>query len=326
MNVYLIARKIVQVVALVLVMAVLLYVIFRLIPGNPAELFLIADRGHASAAELQSIRAQLGLVGGKWSYQGFVKYLQDVLTFNFGYDYYRQATVWQLIDQALPYTLLLIGTATVFSYVVGLPLGITSIWFRGKKAESGIVSGGLVLNSIPYFILAIVLYLYFVAYFRLAPVRSVFPLGALTHPSFANFALVAAALALPLATLAVIGAAGNLLTMRAAMVSVLGQDFIMTARAKGVTEGSIMFHHAARNAMIPVSTQMALNFATVASGAVITEIIYSIPGVGQLVYNSILTLDYPLAEGALFLLALIVIGAYSLVDFIHAWLDPRIQI
>lgn len=87
-----------------------------------------------------------------------------------------------------------------------------------------------------------------------------------------------------------------------------------------------MFRHAARNAMIPVSTRMALDFATIASGAVITEIIYSIPGIGNLTYNAILNLDYPLAEGALFFLALIVIVAYSLVDFIHAWLDPRISL
>ncbi len=327
MNIYLIARKIVQILALVLIMAVILYVIFRLMPGNPAELFLIgAKNRNESPLALHNLEVQLGLAGGKWNYQGFIKYMEDVLTLNFGYDYYRQTSVWQLIDRAIPYTLILIGTATVLSYIIGLPLGIVSIWTRGKRTEGTLVSSGLILNSIPYFILAIVLYLYFVAYYRLEPVRSVFPLSDLSHPSLANFLFVAGALTLPLATLAVIGAAGNLLTMRAAMVSVLGEDFILTARAKGVKESSIMFRHAARNAMIPVSTRMALDFATVASGAVITEIIYSIPGVGNLTYQAILTLDYPLAEGALFFLSLIVIFAYSLVDFIHAWLDPRITL
>jgi peptide/nickel transport system permease protein len=327
MNIYLIVRKVVQVIALVLIMAVILYVIFRLMPGNPAELFLAGAKSKDTSPEaLHDLESQLGLVGGKWNYQGFIKYMEDVLTLNFGYDYYRDTTVWQLITSAIPYTLILIGSATVLSYVVGLPLGIVSIWLRGKRSEGGIVTGGLILNSIPYFILAIVLYLYFVLYFRLEPVRSVFPISDITHPSLANFGFVVAALTLPLATLALIFAAGNLLTMRAAMVSVLGEDFILTARAKGVKDSSIMFRHAARNAMIPVSTRMALDFATVASGAVITEIIYSIPGIGNLTYQAILTLDYPLAEGALFFLALIVIFAYSAVDFIHAWLDPRIQL
>lgn len=327
MNVYLIARKVVQVVALVLVMAAVLYIIFRLMPGNPAQIFLFGARTHGSSAQqLQRIESQLGLTGGKWNYRNFLIYMGDILTFNFGYDYFRQTTVWQLIIQALPYTLLLIGSATVLSYIIGLPLGIVSIWTRGKKSEGTLVSGSLILNSVPYFILAILLYLYFVAYYRLEPVRSVFPIADLTHPTLSSLGYVAAALTLPMATLALIGASGNLLTMRAAMVSVLGSDFIMTARAKGVTEGGIMFHHAARNAMIPVSTQMALNFALVASGAVITEIIYSIPGIGNLTYQAILNLDYPLAEGTLFFLALIVIGAYSLIDFIHAWLDPRISL
>ncbi len=327
MNIFLIARKIVQAIALVLVMAVILYVIFRLMPGNPAQIFLFGARTHGSTqAQLHRIEAQLGLTGGKWNYKNFITYMADILTFNFGYDYFRETTVWQLIVQALPYTLLLIGSATILSYVIGLPLGIVSIWTRGKKSEGTLVSSGLILNSIPYFILAIILYLYFVAYYKLEPVRSVFPLTDITHPTLSSLAYVAVALTLPMATLAVIGASGNLLTMRAAMVSVLGEDFIMTARAKGVKEGSIMFRHAARNAMIPVSTRMALDFATIASGAVITEIIYSIPGIGNLTYNAILNLDYPLAEGALFFLALIVIVAYSLVDFIHAWLDPRISL
>ncbi|MHB8352039.1 MAG: ABC transporter permease, partial [Thermoplasmata archaeon] len=227
---------------------------------------------------------------------------------------------------SLPYTLLLLGTAAILSYVAGIPLGIVAIWFRGKRTEGGLVTSALVLNALPYFILAIVLYLYFVAYLRIAPVRAEFPWTDLTSPSIASLATVLGDMALPLATLVVIGAAAHLLTMRASMVSVLGEDFITTARAKGVPERSIMFHHAARNAMIPVSTRMALEFALLASGAIITEIIFSWPGVGHLIFSSILDLDYPLAEGALFLISLIVILAYGALDFIHAWLDPRIQL
>ncbi|MCI4323689.1 MAG: ABC transporter permease [Thermoplasmata archaeon] len=326
MNPYLIARKIVQTISLVLLMAVVLYVIFRLMPGNPAQLFLVSARHVGNAQELQSLEIELGLQGGKWNFHNFLVYMYDILTFNFGYDYYREATVWFLIEQALPYTLALLGTATVLSYVLGLPLGVITTWFRGKTTEGALVTSGLVLSSIPYFILAIILFLYFVVKLHIAPVTGEFPVGDLTTVGWGNFVTVTTDLALPLATLLVIGAASNLLTMRAAMVSVLGQDFIVTARAKGASEGSIMFHHAARNAMIPVSTQMALNFALIVSGAIITEIIFSIPGLGLLTYNAILDLDYPLAEGAFFVISLVTIFAYAGIDFIHAWLDPRIQI
>lgn len=327
MNPYLIVRKLVQGVSLVLLMAVVLYVIFRLMPGDPAELFLLGTRGgNASHQELLSLQNQLGLSGGKWSLHNFEVYMVDVLTFNFGYDFDRATTVAQLLDTAVPYTLLLLGTATVVAYAVGLPLGVVTTELRGKRSEGALVTGGLVVNSIPYFILAILLYLYFVVAYPLAPVRSIFPFHELTSPSWGHFVDIASHLALPVATLAVIEAGANLLTMRAAMVSVLGEDFILTARAKGVPEGSIMFRHAARNAMIPVSTRMALEFALVASGAVITEIIYSYPGVGYLTFNAIQMEDYPLAEGALFIISLIVIVTYCALDFLHAWLDPRIRL
>ncbi len=327
MNPYLIARKVVQVVSLVLLMAVLLYVIFRLMPGNPVDIFLAsAKHTNATAAEKQALLAQLGLQGGKWSVTGFERYMVDMFTLNFGYDYFRQTPVWTLLATALPYTLILLGSATAISYAVGLPLGVVATSARGKASEGAIVTSGLILNSIPYFILAVLLYLYFVIYDPIAPVRATFPLSDLTQLTAAHLTTVVMNLALPITTLAVIEAAANLLTMRAAMVSVLGEDFILTARAKGVPEGSIMFRHAARNAMIPVSTRMALEFALIASGAVITEIIYSYPGVGYLIFYAIQNLDYPLAEGALFIISLIVILTYSTLDFIHAWLDPRIRL
>jgi len=326
MNVYLIARKVIQTIALILLMAVVLFVIFRLMPGNPAELFIVSSRHQATAAELASLERQLGLAGGKWNFHNFLVYMYDILTFQFGYDYYRAATVWFLISQALPYTLLLLGSATALSYLFGLPMGIVTTWFRGKNTEGALVTGGLVLSAIPYFVLAIILFLYFVVKFQLAPVQASFPLSDVTNVGWGNFVAVVTAIALPLTTLAIIGAAGNLLVMRAAMVSVLGQDFILTARAKGVKEGAIMFRHAARNAMIPVSTQMALSFAAVVSGALITEIIFSYPGIGNLTYQAILSLDYPLAEGAFFVISLVTILAYAGIDFIHAWLDPRIQL
>ncbi len=327
MNPYLLARKVIQIIVLILVMAVVLFVIFRLMPGNPAELFLIGAKGkNLPPGELKAIEASLGLSGGKWSFAGFLIYMKDMFTFNFGFDFYRQESVMQVISSAMPYTLLLLGTAAVLSFVFGLPIGIIATWMRGKRSEAAINTSSLLLSSIPYFVLAIMLYVYLVAYFRIFPVRSGFPEYYLTHFTIANAEYVMYKMALPLLSLVFIEIAAHVLTMRAAMVSVLGEDFITTARAKGVPEKTIMFHHAARNAMIPISTRMALEFALLTSGAVIVEIIFSWPGIGHKLYDATLTEDYPLSEGALFVISLIVILVYSALDFIHAWIDPRISL
>ncbi|MBX8638695.1 MAG: ABC transporter permease, partial [Thermoplasmata archaeon] len=158
------------------------------------------------------------------------------------------------------------------------------------------------------------------------PVTSGFSPSYFHQFTFASFEYILYKMSLPLISLVVVELAAHVLTMRAAMVSVLGEDYIATARAKGVPERTIMFHHAARNAMIPVSTRMALEFALLTSGAVIVEIIFSWPGIGHKLYEATLTEDYPLSEGALFVISIIVIIAYSIIDFIHAWLDPRISL
>lgn len=248
--------------------------------------------------------------------------MKDMFTFNFGEDFFQGVTVWDIISQAMPYTFLLFGTAAVLSFVIGIPFGILTTWFRKTKKEAALIGFSTVLNSIPFFVLGIFLVVYLASYYAIFPVRVNFPLSWLmTRPL-----TVVRYMFLPVVTLLFIEAASHLLTTRAAMVGTLGEDFIMTARAKGVPERKIMFHHAARNAMIPISTRMALELALLMSGAVVVEIIFSYPGMGHLLYQATLELDYPLAEGTLFLISLVTIITYSMVDFIHAWLDPRIRL
>ncbi len=327
MNPYLIARKIIQVAILIVLMAVVIFVVYRLMPGNPAQLLLFGATKHGlSPQKVLQLEQQMGLAGGKWNFANFITYMKDMLTFNFGYDYYQNLTVWQIIQQALPYTLLLFGLAAIISFVIGIPLGIITTWFRGTRKEAGLVGSSNVLNAIPFFVLAIVLIVYFTGQIPIFPVRAIFPLTWLTQPTLASLADAAYYMFLPVTSLVAIEAAAHLLTTRAAMVGILGEDYITTARAKGVSERSLMFHHAARNAMIPISTRMALEFALLMSGAVIVEIIFSWPGMGHLLFQATLSLDYTLAEGSLFVISLVTIVTYAFVDFIHSWLDPRIKL
>ncbi|MCL4334005.1 MAG: ABC transporter permease [Candidatus Thermoplasmatota archaeon] len=324
MNPYVIARKVIQTVVLAILIAVILYVVFRLMPGNPAELILFGAKTHgASSQKLLQIETQLGLAGGKWNPVNFYIYMKDMFTFNFGYDYFEGIPVWNIIEGALPYTFLLFGTAAVLSFAIGIPLGVLTSWVRQTKKEAGLLGTANVLNAIPFFVLAIWLVIYFTA------LRPIFPISELQMKLYwlwTDPLKLAYYLFLPVTSLIVIEGAAHLLTTRAAMVGVLGEDYITTARAKGVSEGNVMFHHSARNAMIPVSTRMALEFALLMSGAVIVEDIFSYPGIGHLLYQATLTLDYTLSEGALFLISLVTILTYMSVDFIHAWLDPRIRL
>lgn len=326
MNHFLIIRKVIQDIVLVVFVVVFFYIIFRLMPGNPVDIFLRGLK-HPSVQEKIRIEKELGLYGGKFNLFNFVIYLKDMFTFNLGRDYFNLGeSVLFEVSQALPYTLLLFGTAAILSFVIGLPLGIYTSFIRGKKSEKVIITSTNLLNSIPFFVIAIIFYLYFAGYYRIFPLKSIFPIADLVNPTLGSLGFVFYSLALPILSLVIVEAAGHLLTMRAAMVSVLGEDFITTARAKGVKEKSIMFHHAARNAMIPVSTRMALELAFLMSGAVVVEIIFSIHGMGYLLYEATLNEDYPVTQGALFIISLIVIVTYSFIDFIHAWLDPRIKV
>lgn len=324
-NPYLVIRKVIQAVVLAILVATVIYVVYRLMPGNPAYLLLFGATHKAglTGVKLKQVEAQLGLSGGKWNPVNFFIYMKDMFTFNFGYDFFQSLSVWDIIKIALPYTFLLFGTAGVLSFIIGIPLGIVTSWFRQTKKESALIATSNALNAIPFFVLAIWLVLYFTALRPIFPVNETYlQLSWLrTNPLEVMYYLF-----LPVVTLVVIEAAGHLLTTRAAMVGILGEDYISTARAKGVSEGTVMFRHAARNAMIPISTRMALELALLMSGAVIVEIIFSYPGIGHLLYNATLMLDYPLAEGALFIISLVTIITYSSVDFIHAWLDPRIKL
>lgn len=327
MNKYLLGRKILQGAILIILMALIIFIVYRLMPGNPGEIAIRSFKGRITVQQKQAILASLGLAHGKWSLSDFLVYMKQMFTFNWGYDFQNPSqTVASIVFTALPYTLLLIGSTVLLSFVFGIPLGITATRLRGKRSEGALLTTSLVLTSIPYFILAILLFLYLAVYSSILPDNSNFTLNYLTNPTPAHLLYVAERIALPFISLIIVGATGHLLTMRASMVSVLGEDFITTARAKGVPEKSILRKHAARNALIPVTTRMALELALVISGAIIVGIIYNWPGLGLILYQAVLNEDYPLSEASAFIISLLTIFAYLITDYIHAWLDPRIKV
>ena len=329
MNVYLITRKIIQAAVVLLFAVVILYVLLRLMPGNPAELF-IHSLHHPTQSEIAGIYKEYGInPNNKFALSEFLIYMRDMFTFNFGVSFSNiNDTVASLIAFSLPYTLIIFGVAAVLSFVIGIPGGILTAFIRGKKSESVVVTVSTIFNAIPFFAMAIVVFLVFAVYYPIFPLQvSEYRLTPLfMHPSLYLVGEMFYYFAMPIITLVFIGAMGHLLTMRSIMVSVLGEDFIVTARDKGVKETNVMFRHAGRNAMVPESTRMALEFAFLMGGAVVTEIIFGVPGMGRLLYTSTLDENYPVIQAALFILAIVTIIAYSMVDYIHSWLDPRVRV
>ena len=326
MNAFVAVRKLIQGVVLLFLVAIIIFVIFRLMPGNPADLILLSLKSKPTLAQKQALLQQFGLQNGKWSYQAFTTFMYDMFTAHWGYDFYIGTTVSQIIFTALPYTLVLVGSAAVLGWIFGIPLGITTTRLRGRKSETAILTSSLIVSSIPYLVLAVLLYLYLIAFLHWFPVTGYFSFTELEHPTLFSVLSVMQSIAIPLVSLFLIGAAGHLITMRATMVSILGEDFITTARAKGVREKDILRKHAARNALIPVSTRMALEFALILSGALIVDIIFSYPGIGFYLYEATLKEDYPLIEAATFMISIVTIVANLIVDYVHAWLDPRIRV
>jgi peptide/nickel transport system permease protein len=321
MNVYLLIRKIFQALSLVLIMTVITFVVFRLMPGNPG---LFAERGlpkTLNAKAREAYLASLGLQNGKFSLVDFETYLYQMFTFHWGKDLLHPGqTVYGEIAAALPYTMVLIVSTALLSFALGIPLGIFVTRLRGTKKEGGILTGSLILNSVPYFIIGILMWLYIGLYLRWLPFNANVTL------SFSNIPEILKAMAMPFISLLIIETTGHMITMRAAMVSTLGEDHITTARAKGVPEHSILRKHAARIAVIPVTTRLALQISFLISGSLIVAIIFNWPGMGPLLYNAVIQEDYPLSEASTFVISLLTILSYSLVDYIHAWLDPRIKV
>lgn len=330
MNIYLLSRKLVQAAALVLIMTMIVFIVFRLMPGNPGLLLLkgAAKGGHPlTEAQKHAILSSMGLQDGKFSLISFQTYLYQMFTFHWGKDFIHPGQyVYGEIAIALPYTLVLIVSTALISYAIGVPLGVVVTRIRGTKKEGALLSTSLILNSVPYFIIGVLLFLYLSVSLGIFPIRATVPLTYITHPTLGTFPILLDRMAMPFVSLLIIESMGHMITMRAAMVSTLGEDHVLTARAKGVNEKSILRKHAARIAVIPVTTRLALQISFLISGALIVAIIFDWPGMGPLLYHAVLNEDYPLSEASTFIIGLMTIIAYSSIDYIHAWLDPRIKV
>ena len=307
---------------LLLAVAVLNFLLIHLAPGDPAQV-IAGEMGGASPEVLGQIRAEYGLDLPLPVQLG--RYLLRVAHGDLGYSFYFNEPVSRLILGRLPATGLLMGAALLFASVFGTLLGVAAARRPGGAVGLLVTLAAVAGYAMPVFWSGLMLLLLF------ASVLPWFPIGGMSSvgqplAGWPYAGSVAFHLVLPAFTLGVVYMAQYSRQSRTAMLDVLRADYIRTARAKGLAERTVVFKHALRNALGPVVTLLGLQFSEVLGGAVLVETVYGWPGMGRLVFDSILRRDYPTLLGVLVVSALLVMLASLLTDLLRGWVDPRIQL
>ncbi len=301
------------------------FLIPRLAPGNPAQVLLARFQGRIQPQALHALEIQFGVTNDPLWIQYF-QYLNQLAHGNLGVSFtYFPTPVITMIGQEIPWTLCLVTTATVISFTLGTLIGIVVAWQRGSKLDAVLPPIFTFISAIPPLWLALIS-LYFLGY-----VLNWFPLNggydlnitpALT-PEFIGTAIQHAIL--PALTIIVASIAGWMLGMRNAMITTLSEDYVLMAQAKGLSQRRVMFSYAARNAILPNITGFAISLGFVVAGSIVTEIVFSYPGIGFALLQAVLNSDYPLMQGIFLFIALAVLGANFLADILYVALDPRVR-
>jgi peptide/nickel transport system permease protein len=257
----------------------------------------------------------------------FVKYVEQTFSGippDFGVSFSRYPdTVWDVVSQYLPWTLFLITTSQLIAWFGGLLLGAWLGWTPGSRKNSVVFLTSTFFWGVPSYWLAEILIFLFAIRTRLFP--PALTSGVATGNVWVAFPAILNHSFLPILTLVILSLPVQAMVMRNSMVNVMKEDFITAAVARGLGRWSLAFRHAARNAMLPMITNLALSFGAILSGAYLIEIVYSYPGMGLLIYQAVLTHDYPVLQGVFFFSALVVIVANLVGDFAYQLLDPRIE-
>jgi peptide/nickel transport system permease protein len=312
-------RRILWGVVLLILVSALTFVLFRILPtAEPARLRAGRD---ATPATIAALRRDLGL--NKPLIVQFWLYMKNLfLHFELGYSYHSTASVRSLLFERLPATISLTFGAAVVWLAVGLPVGIVSALKRRSRLDRASMGAALVLVSAPeYWLGLIVLYLFAadIGQVKIFPGSGSYV--GLTSDPWKWFT----SLLLPWLVLAASFAAVYARLMRSSLIETMGEDYIRTARAKGLTERRVVLHHGVRAAINPIMTIFALDVGTLLGGAILVETVFDIPGIGRLSYDAITHAAFPIIQGTVLLVALFIVVANILVDIAYAFVDPRVR-
>ncbi len=294
----------------------------RAMPGNAVQ-SVMAKFPNLQPAAYKALQALLGVghPGSIWSQ--YVSYLNDIFHFNFGTDVSQYpASVSSLLAQTLPWTIILVGTATVIAFLIGTALGIVAGWRHGGTLDR-VLPGLMFLQAIPYFFFALILVDLLALKTHVFPTGQGYDNGLIPgwHGDFISSAIYHSLL--PALTIVLTSIAGWMLQMRNVMITTIGEDYVVAAQAKGLPSRRVIFTYAARNALLPQLQGFGLAVGFVISGALVMEIVFSYPGIGLLLLNAVTSNDYPLMQAIFLVITFAVLIANLIVDMIVVVADPR---
>ena len=303
----------------------------RLAPGDPVAALVgkMSTKGYVTPQMQQTLSAMFGLNTHDPLWLQYFKYLGNLLHGNLGVSIqYFPTPVATLIQQDIWWSIMLGGVAVIISFALGCLFGIITAWKRGSVLDTFLSPAMNFLSAIPYFWLA--LFTLFIFAYSL----SWFPLtgggydAANLDPgwSFDFISSVIQYAFLPALTLVISSLAGWMLTMRNSMITTLSEDYVLMAKAKGLSEGRVMFRYAARNAILPNITGFAIAIGAIVGGQLLTEMVFSYPGIGYALLQAVQQQDYAMVQGVFLIITLVVLGANFLVDILYAFLDPRVRV
>lgn len=317
-------KKCLQYVLVVVVALTINFAMPRLAPGDPLSYFFgDSSLNELTAEQRLAVEKELGLDGSTW--EQYIAYLTSLFHFDLGSSIKYGVPVVEVLAERISWTLLLVGPALILSVIIGVAIGAFAAWNRGKRKDVFILSGMLTMESIPGFWIGMLLIAVFSVQLGWFP-----SYGAVStvqvDGGFSYMKDVLSHLTLPVLTVTIATVGSNFLLTRSSMLDTLGQDYMLMAEAKGVKKSGLIFYHALRNALLPVYTHFTMSLGTLLSGAVVVETVFSYPGVGRLLYESVIARDFPMMQGVFLVITLGVIVANVIADVTYPLLDPRARI
>jgi peptide/nickel transport system permease protein len=308
-----IGRRLLATIPVMGMVAAIVFAILRLTPGDPAA--IIAGDA-ATAEQLEEIRRHMGL--DKPIYIQFVLWMGQLLRGDLGVSLISSVPVVGMIADRIGPSLAL-GTSTiVFTVIIAVPMGVIAAWRQGKLLDRAVMAFSVFGFSVPIFVTGYLLIFFFSIGLGWFPVQGYKPLAAGFWPFYQR-------LVLPTLALSTIYVALIARITRTSILEVMGEDYIRTARAKGVKESAVLMRHALRNAAVPIATIIGIGMAMLISGVVVTESVFNLPGLGRLVVEAVLARDYPVIQGLILLFSFIYILINLVVDILYTVFDPRIR-
>ncbi|MGW6214713.1 ABC transporter permease [Streptomyces sp. NPDC055109] len=305
-------RRLLQLIPVVLIVSMVLFVLLRLMPGDPTVDILGQD---ATAADRASLRTDLGLNAPLW--RQFTDWISGLAHGNLGTSWLTEEKISSILGERLAATVELGVIALLFALLIGIPAGVLAAVKRRKTTDNALNSVGLLALSAPHFYVAALLILVFGLWLKVLPPSGYVPFSDDPVENLRHMVL-------PAITIGSTIAAVTMRQTRAALLAAFNEDYIRTAEASGLSRRRIVGVYALRNAIVPVVTVVALQIGALMSATVVTETVFTVPGMGTLIVNGIFSRDLPVVQGAVLMVVIFVLLVNLLADLIYAWLDPRI--